>query len=108
MGYLTNDVLQDYQNFQTAGMVVKKSTYEDFGGFKSSIKLTFVYEFLLRLTYNSVQIMTIPETWIQTYESERVLFFGTTNLVMIKWLVMKSHFGFRQKEYSLQMTSHKI
>ena len=60
MGYLTNETLQDYQNFQTAGCVIKKSVIEDFGGFKSSIKLTFVYEFLLRLTYNSVSIMTIP------------------------------------------------
>ena len=34
---------------------------EDFGGFKSSIKLRFVYEFLLRLTYNSVSIMSIPK-----------------------------------------------
>jgi hypothetical protein len=42
-------------------MVVKKSVLEDFGGFKSSMKLTFVYEFLLRITYNSVRIMTIPK-----------------------------------------------
>jgi hypothetical protein len=35
--------------------------FEDFGGFKPSIKLTFVYEFLLRLSYNSVSIMTIPK-----------------------------------------------
>ena len=61
MGFLTNETLQDYQNFQTAGCVIKKSIIEDFGGFKSSIKLTFVYEFLLRLTYNSVSIMTIPK-----------------------------------------------
>ncbi len=60
MGMLTNDTLQEYQNFQTAGSVFKKSIIEDFGGFKSSIKLTFIYEFLLRLTYNSVSIMTIP------------------------------------------------
>lgn len=60
MGYLTNDTLQDYQNFQTAGSVFKKELIENFGGFKPSIKLTFVYEFLLRLTYNSVSIMTIP------------------------------------------------
>ena len=60
MGYLTNDILQDYQNFQSSGMVIKKSVVEEFGGFKSSIKLTFVYEFLLRMTYNSVSIMTIP------------------------------------------------
>jgi len=60
IGYLTNDTLQDYQNFQTAGSVFKKSIIEDFGGFKSSIKLTFIYEFLLRMTYNSVSVMTIP------------------------------------------------
>jgi hypothetical protein len=61
MGFLTNETLQDYQNFQTAGAVIKKQVIEDFGGFKPSIKLTFVYEFLLRLTYNSVSIMTIPK-----------------------------------------------
>jgi hypothetical protein len=61
MGFLTNETLQEYQNFQTAGSVFKKEIVEDFGGFKSSIKLTFIYEFLLRLTYNSVQIMTIPK-----------------------------------------------
>jgi glycosyltransferase involved in cell wall biosynthesis len=61
MGFLTNETLQDYQNFQTAGSVIKKSVFEDFGGFKPSIKLTFVYEFLLRLSYNSVSIMTIPK-----------------------------------------------
>jgi glycosyltransferase involved in cell wall biosynthesis len=60
MGFLTNETLQDYQNFQTAGCVIKKEVIEDFGGFKPSIKLTFVYEFLLRLSYNSVSIMTIP------------------------------------------------
>lgn len=61
MGFLTNDTLQNYQNFQTAGSVFKKEIIEDFGGFKSSIKLTFIYEFLLRLTYNSVSVMTIPK-----------------------------------------------
>ena len=39
---------------------IKKDTYLENGGFKSSMRLTFVYEFLLRLTYNSVNIMTIP------------------------------------------------
>jgi len=60
MGMLTNETLQDYQNFQTAGSVIKKQVFEDFGGFKPSIKLTFIYELLLRLTYNSVTVMTIP------------------------------------------------
>jgi hypothetical protein len=42
-------------------MVIKKEVIENFGGFKPSMKLTFVYEFLLRMTYNSVKIMTIPK-----------------------------------------------
>jgi hypothetical protein len=61
IGLLTNDMLLNYQNFQSAGMVIKKEVIENFGGFKPSMKLTFVYEFLLRMTYNSVKIMTIPK-----------------------------------------------
>lgn len=61
MSYLTNETLQNYQNFQTAGAVIRKKIIQEFGGFKPSIKLTFIYEFFLRLTYNSVSIMTIPK-----------------------------------------------
>jgi len=61
IGYLSNEMLLSYQNFQSRGMVIKKSTFEEIGGFKKSFKLTFVYELLLRLTYNSVRIMTIPK-----------------------------------------------
>jgi len=34
MGYLTNETLHTYQNFQSAGAVYKKQVIEDFGGFK--------------------------------------------------------------------------
>jgi hypothetical protein len=61
IGLLTNEMLHNYQNFQSAGMAIKKSVLESFGGFKESVKLTFVYEFFLRMTYNSVKIMTIPK-----------------------------------------------
>lgn len=61
MGILTNETLQNYQNFQSSGMVIKKSVFEQYGKFKPSIKLTFVYEFMLRMTHNSVKIMTIPK-----------------------------------------------
>jgi hypothetical protein len=60
MGYLNNETLQNYQNFQTSGMVIKKSSFIDFGLLKPSFKLTFGYEFFLRMTHNSVKIMTIP------------------------------------------------
>ena len=61
MGVLTNETLQQYQNFQISGMVIKRQSYLDWGGLKSSFKLTFGYEFFLRLTHNSVKIMTIPK-----------------------------------------------
>jgi len=61
VGYLTNDMLHDYQNFQSSGMVVRRERLMECGLFKENFKLTFVYEFLLRLTYNSLKIMTIPK-----------------------------------------------
>jgi hypothetical protein len=61
MGFLSNETLQNYQNFQSAGMVINREKFLEFGGFKPSFKLTFVYEFFLRLTYNSLRIMTIPK-----------------------------------------------
>jgi glycosyltransferase involved in cell wall biosynthesis len=61
MGILSNDTLQSYQNFQSSGMVIKKSIFEQYGKFKPSFKLTFVYEFMLRMTHNSAKIMTIPK-----------------------------------------------
>lgn len=60
LGVLDNNSLLAYQNFNIDGMVIKKSTYEEFGGFKPSIKLTFIYEFLLRMTFKDVKIMVIP------------------------------------------------
>jgi hypothetical protein len=61
MGVLTNDTLQTYQNFQISGMVIKKESYLNFGLLKPSFKLTFGYEFFLRMTHNSVKIMSIPK-----------------------------------------------
>jgi hypothetical protein len=60
MGMLTNETLQTYQNFQISGMVIKKSKFVDFGLLKSSFKLTFGYEFFLRMTHNGVKFMSIP------------------------------------------------
>lgn len=60
MGILDNTALLAYQNFNFDGMVMKKETYEEMGGLKASMKLTFIYEFLLRLTYFSSKIMIIP------------------------------------------------
>ena len=61
IGILTNETLQSFQNFQISGMVFNKEKYQQVGGLKSNIKLTFGYELFLRLTYNSAKIMTIPK-----------------------------------------------
>jgi hypothetical protein len=60
MGYLDNETLLTYQNFQISGMVIRKKSFVDFGMLKDSFKLTFGYEFLLRMTNNNVKVMTIP------------------------------------------------
>jgi len=60
MGILDNTALLAYQNFNFDGMVMKKETYEEMGGMKASMKLTFIYEFLLRVTYFSTKLMVIP------------------------------------------------
>lgn len=61
LGVLDNNALLAYQNFNIDGMVIKKSTFEEMGKLKPSIKLTFIYEFLLRLTFKDVRVMTVPK-----------------------------------------------
>ena len=60
LGVLDNNALLTYQNFNTDGMVMRKAVYEENGGFKPSIKLTFIYEFLLRMTFKDVRVMVVP------------------------------------------------
>lgn len=60
LGILDNNALLAYQNFNVDGFVMKKSMYDEFGGFKPSIKLTFITEFLLRMTFKDARVMVIP------------------------------------------------
>lgn len=61
IGILSNDILQNFQNFQISGIIINKEKFLKVGGLKSNIKLTFGYEFFLRLTHNSSKVMTIPK-----------------------------------------------
>jgi glycosyltransferase involved in cell wall biosynthesis len=60
LGVLTNEMLQGYQNFQIAGLVINRNSFIDNGGLKSNIKLTFGYEFFLRMTNSNTKFLTIP------------------------------------------------
>ena len=64
-GFLDNEVLLDFQNYQTSGGLFKTNVIKENGNFKENIKLTFLYEFLLRLTHNGVKILTLPRIGYQ-------------------------------------------
>ena len=64
-GYIDNELLVEYQNYQTSGGLYRTQVIKDNGSFKNNIKLTFSYEFLLRLTHNGVKIMTVPKAGYQ-------------------------------------------
>ena len=42
------------------GSIFNKSDWTEIGGLKENIKLTFWYEFLLRMTYNNKKVYVIP------------------------------------------------
>jgi hypothetical protein len=64
-GVLDNEILLEYQNYQTSGALYKTEVVKENGCLKDNIKLTFGYEFLLRLTNNGVNIMTVPKLGYQ-------------------------------------------
>jgi hypothetical protein len=61
MGYLNLKALQQYTDFKLSGAIIKKSEFINLGKYKSNIKLTFMYEFLLRALNNASKIFTIPK-----------------------------------------------
>jgi len=64
-GYLDNEVLMDFQNYQISGALYRTEVIKNNGQLKENIKLTFGYEFLLRLTHNNVKILTVPKIGYQ-------------------------------------------
>ena len=61
LGMINNEVLLEYPNINPDGMVVRTDAFNDCGGLKNTIKLSFNYEFLLRFTRNGDKIMVIPK-----------------------------------------------
>ncbi len=98
LGILDLNALLAYQNFNIDGIVIKKSIFEDHGGFKSNIKLTFLYEFLLRMAFKDVRIMTIPRFgYKHVNQRPTSLFFNygqTMDQVESKWWLAQA-----KKEY---------
>lgn len=61
IGYLDMDCLNDYSNFNLTGGIFNKNDFIEVGELKPSIKLSFWYEFMLRLLHNGKKIYVIPK-----------------------------------------------
>lgn len=61
LGVINNSALQDYCNFNLTGGIINRSAFVKAGGLKPSIKLSFNYELLLRLTHLYNEIYVVPK-----------------------------------------------
>lgn len=61
IGYIDNECLQNYFDFYLTGSIFNTSDWNEVGGLKPSIKVTFWYEFLLRLTNKDKTVFVIPK-----------------------------------------------
>jgi hypothetical protein len=61
IGYLNLNIMKQYTDFKLSGAVIKKAEFENLGGYKANIKLSFMYEFILRALNNACKIFSIPK-----------------------------------------------
>lgn len=61
LGFLNTNALKQHTDFKLSGAIIKKQTFSDIGKYKVKIKLTFMYELLLRALNNACKIFTIPK-----------------------------------------------
>ena len=61
IGYIDNDCLQNYFDFYLTVSIFNVKDWQEIGGLKPQIKLTFWYEFLLRLTNKDKKVFVIPK-----------------------------------------------
>ena len=60
IGFLDMAAMEDYLNFNTSGGVFKTKEFLSLGGLKTSMKLTFWYEFILRALYKEKKMFVVP------------------------------------------------
>lgn len=61
IGYIDNDCLQNYFDFYLTGSIFNTADWREVGGLKPQIKLTFWYEWLLRITNKNKKVFVIPK-----------------------------------------------
>lgn len=61
IGFFDLQSLEDYYNFNCSGAVFKTSDFIESGMLKPSIKVSFWYEFLMRVLYRGKKLFVIPK-----------------------------------------------
>lgn len=67
IGYVDNDCLQEFFDFYLTGCIFNTQDWINCGGLKPSIKVTFWYEFMLRLTSKNKKFYVIPKLGYKHY-----------------------------------------
>ena len=67
IGYIDNDCLQGYFDFYMTGAVFNTADWEEVGGLKPSMKVSFWYEFMLRATNKGKKLYVIPKVCYKHY-----------------------------------------
>lgn len=67
IGYIDNECLENFFDFYLTGSIFNTKDWQDYGGLKPSIKVSFWYEFLLRMTHNGKKIFIIPKIGYKHY-----------------------------------------
>lgn len=60
LGYIDNEALKSFYDFQISGGIIKTEDFISLGGLKPSLTMASVYEMLLRFTYNGKKVYVIP------------------------------------------------
>ena len=82
MGYLNLNALKQYTDFKLSGAVIKKSEFINIGKYKVNVKLTFMYEFLLRALNNACKILSIPKIGYKHFATREGSLFDTYSKTM--------------------------
>ena len=67
IGFIDLDSLQNFFDFYLTGSIFNTDDWKEIGGLKSSMKLTFWYEYMMRATNKEQKIFVIPKVGYNHY-----------------------------------------
>lgn len=68
LGYINLDSLKEYSNFKLSGCFIDTAIFKSVGMLKNNIKLSFNYEFMLRVLNSGYKIFVIPKIGCKHFE----------------------------------------